>query len=327
MSVPVTIVHGWLDSDAGTLAVALAEAAGPGSVLLHHGFEDLLVPEGLDAIRVREQIGHRSPGCPCCAVRVDLIDALGRVARRRVPPAHIVVVELPGADAATSVVTLLEDRELGALVHLSAVVACLDGPTTATRMATRPHHPWPDTTMLDAVLLADYVWISHARDLTHHGICLAAAAVRNVNPVATVDASTPRPEPILALGTWSPCRAAQRLDRLRTPAHPAGGRRVGGPDWVGSTVLEVQGDLDSDRVEGWIAALHGAAGARLLRLEGVLALEGEAHRRHVLGCRTAFRQEPGTIWGDREDRRSRLRIAGRALDLSELRSELHDCRA
>lgn len=327
MSVPVTIVHGWLDSGADRLAITLARGAGPAAVLVHHGFGDLGIPPDLEAVRVREQTGHRSPGCPCCAVRVDLLDGLGRLLRRRHPPRHVVVLELPGADPATSVVTILEDPDLQARAHLNAVVACLDGPTTAARMATGDQDPWPSPTMLHTTVLADYVWISHGRQLTHDGIRLAASAVRRVNPLATVDASTPRPGPILERDAWSPDAVGRRLDSLPSGGHPAGGQAVGGPGWIGSTLLEVDGSLDSDRVEDWISALHGASGARLLRLEGVLALEGDGRRRHVIGCRTAFRQQPGPSWRVDEHRRSRLRIAGSGLDLRALHAELSDCRA
>jgi G3E family GTPase len=329
--IPVTVVHGWLDSGAGELAAGLAERAGPGVALVHPASTPPEPASGVERVAVREQVGHRSPGCPCCALRVDLVDALGRLTRRRVPPARIVVVELPGADAATTVVTLLEDPALHRSLRLDGVVVCLDGPATATAVATHgTTGAWPHDSLLDAVLLADHVWVGGVDRLTHEGIRSVALGVRGLNPLAPVDATAPDHRTMLAIRAWSHAGVAARLDRMCALPHPSAQHPddgTGGDGTTGSTLLEVDGALDPDRVEDWLDTLHGTVGARLLRIEGVLALDGEDRPRHVLGCRTAFSQQRGPRWRPGQARRSRLRLAGRSLDVGDLAVHLRACRA
>jgi len=322
----VTFVHGWLDSGADELAVRLATSAAPDAVLVHPDQWAPSPPPGIEAVPTRETIGFRTAGCACCAQRVDLIDTLGRIARRRRPPSHIVVLELAGADPATPVVTVLDDPDLTRLVRLNAVVLALDGPATATAVGTNLS-PFPSEQLLEAAIMADAVWISRGRKLTPRGVQAVAAAVRGVNPLAPLDAtSEPDLAHVLGSASWSPSSVPARLRHLRLPPEcgtsppPVDGARTG------SMIFSVAGALDAERLDDWVHALHGAAGERLLRIEGVLSLAGQDRRLLVVGTRTAVRCEPGPPWRQDEPRVSWLRIAGRELELGDLGSTLLACR-
>ncbi|MGE3621973.1 MAG: GTP-binding protein [Acidimicrobiia bacterium] len=325
----VTFVHGWLDGGAEQLGARLAAAAGPGTVVVHHGRSSLDVAPTVEVVTTGEEVGARSEGCACCAQRVDLVEVLGRIARRRRPPAHVVVVELPGADPATAVVTMLDDPDLRRLTHLNAVALAIDGPAVSAVVGDGgTTDPWPMATVLEATVLADLVWIAGGDRLTHQGVRLAAAPVRRVNPEVSLDASSaPRLDHLLRARAWSPASARRRLDRCGPARRPVAAHPAGTAPTTGATLLDVDGELDPDRLEAWIHVLHGAAGARLLRVDGVLALAGDEHRTHVVGCRASLHHEPGAPWAPGEARRSRLRLAGRDLDLGDLGAQLDACRA
>lgn len=322
----VTFVHGWTDSGADALARRLAASAGGEVVVVVPGGAPQPTFAGVETVTTHESIGFRTRGCACCAQRIDLVDTLGRIARRRRPPAHIVVLELPGTDPATPVVTLLDDPDLARLVRLDAVLLAIDGPATTTA-ATGTPSPWPSDRLADAAMLADAVWISRGALLTPHGIQRATDAIQGLNPLAWVDASTtPRLADALSHSSWSPASTPSRLARLHTPFGAPGTHPAGGRNRTGSMTFAVDGLLDPDRLEEWLHALHGAAGARLLRIEAVLALADRDGPLHLSGCRTAVRHDPGPPWVHGAPHHSRLRIAGRDLALDDLGASLLACR-
>lgn len=69
----------------------------------------------------------RSTGCVCCAVRPDIDDVVGALARRRVPPRHVVVEALPHDDPPCVAQTLLAEPGLRGRVALDALVVVLPG--------------------------------------------------------------------------------------------------------------------------------------------------------------------------------------------------------
>jgi G3E family GTPase len=317
---PVTLVAGWLDDGAAVLGQRMA-ANTPGAAILHAG----LVGVGAagEVIALEEEIAHRSPGCPCCAVRLDLLDWLGLLARRREPPSHAVVVGALGTDLGAAAVTILDDPALRRGCRLDGVVACVPGKALSAAVAARVEDPWPSPALLEAVLLADVVWITDAAELTVDGLRMASRVVRSVNPTAAIDATrSPDVERLLQLRSWSPEAAARQVERLARATHPAG---IVMP--TGATLLSGERPLDADRVERFLAELRATAGSRLLRLDAVFAIEGDDRRQLVQGCRSALRVRPGRAWADDEVRRSQVSIVARDLDVEHLAPAFAACAA
>jgi G3E family GTPase len=331
-AMPVSVVCGWADSGArgdGGLAVAMVTAAGPGAVLLRPqlvaGDDAAVGAAGVEVYRLTEEVAERTPGCPCCAVRVDLIRALGLLARRRRPPHRVVVETLPDTDPATIAVTVLDDPELGTTVRLDGIVTAVDGSALATRLVTAPRR-WPAPVALDQVLMADQLVITGCDRLTPVARTATSRFLRSLNPVAG-----PLRHPggwsaasLLGLGGWSPDRVGLRLEQLRAPILLPG---EGGQGATGSLRLEVAGDMREERLEEWFEELRATQGARLLRVEAVLAMSGYERRWLAVGSRTVVRFRRGRPWEAGERRGSRLRLVGRDLDLSSIATGLSACRA
>jgi G3E family GTPase len=320
MTVPVTLVFGWVDDIGRRVAAALAQD-GDDSVLLQAGAMSPPVVADVETYTIDEEVAHRSPGCPCCAVRVDLVDTIVPLAGRRRPPQRIVVAATPGADPLAAVVTLLNDRELRSVAHLDATIACLD-PTTAPGVATDRDSAWPSPALLDAVLLADHVCVRTTGHPAGRPSELTSWTAWALNPAARIHVGTADPIDLLDSAAWQPEGVAERLARL--PRAP----RATDPDdtLTGSLMIDVDGALDVDRLEAWLHDLHGTVGARVVRLEGVVALADVDRRQVIVGCRTAIRAHTGRPWG-RERPTSRLRIVGRDLDHRRLTAGLRECAA
>lgn len=318
--VAVTLVAGWLD-DAATLLGARLAATTPGSALLHASSVDVAAA-GVEVVAVDEEIAYRSDGCPCCAVRLDLVDRLGLLVRRRRPPARAIVVGLPGSDVATAAVTLREDPLLSSSCQLDGIVACVPGHVLLGAGLAGSTAPWPAPELLDAALLADVVWITDAATLTIPEIRRAASLVRNVNPTAAIDAtSLPEAGRMLGLRSWAFEAVAAHVERTECALHPAGSCTHA----TGSILLRTDRPLDGDRAGQWIDELYATTGSRLLRLDAVLRLADDGRRHLVQGCRTSFRSVREPAWPDGERCASRLRIVGRDLDVGRLVDSFDAC--
>jgi G3E family GTPase len=317
----VTLVTGWTGGSADRTGVDLA-AAVDRTTLLRADVADPDLGTDIGTITLDEDVAHRSPGCPCCAVRLDLIEHLGVLGRRRRPPARAVVVQAPGSDVATAVTTVLDDPELARHCRLDGIVTCVPGPQVAATLAEGVGGGWPSPRLLDAVMLADVVLVDGTERLTDDGARRVLAAVRNVNPHARVAAGgTLDPRTAIDLRSWSlhapRARMLQRVD-----AHSEGN---GTPAPTGPVVLRTDRPLAPRRLEGFFAELHGTTGARLLRVDAVLDIAGDDRRNVALGCRTVLRSQRGRRWGPSERRESRLRVVGRELDVDHLAEVLDAC--
>jgi G3E family GTPase len=324
VSIGVTVVCGpWFE---GTAAIArrLAEAS-PTATVVRSAFApepDALGSIGATVIEAEPELAYRTPGCACCAARLDVVDIVGTLARRRHPPPHVVIEALPHDDPIAIAQTLLAEPGVRDRVALDALVVVVHGPTlAATVMAGR--EPWRGT-YRDAVRVADRVVVGAVESLTWRGTNAAGWSARDANTLAglTLGEDHFHPAAVLDARAWTPERLPDRLRPL--PRHTAvGGRPAGGR---GHVELELAGVLDQDRVEGWLHDLHARAATRLLRFDAILSLAGRPARWLATGTRTALRSGDGEPWGDHA-RTSRVRLIGDGLDRRELQAELAACTA
>jgi G3E family GTPase len=314
--VPVTLVGGWYGAGKTTLLRAAAAHLGAGVAVIQGGFGDE-VP-GTERVVVDEEVGHRSPGCPCCALRLDLVDALDDLLTRRRPPRRI-LVELTGpADVLTAAQTVLDHPRVRARAELDRLVTVVDATTVAVRLANGDG-PVPYGPLLDQLVAADVVVVSRLERLTSRAAELVGWVLHGLAPLARVEvaglerAATQLGTPTAA---FSAAATPAHLDRLRP--HPAmcHGHHVR---------LDLPGLMDGERVDAWLSDLHAAAGARLLRFHASFAVQDDpAHRTLVRGVRATVRvdEHPAT---NTHSPCSRVLVVGHGLDRGELHTGLAGC--
>ena len=89
--------------------------------------------------------------------------------------------------------------------------------------------------------------------------------------------------------------------------------------------LELAGELDPGRFEGWLGGLLMLNAPDIFRIKAILSLAGEPRRQIVHGVQTYVEQAPGSEWDEQEPRTSRIVVIGRNLESAQWRGELERC--
>ncbi len=95
---------------------------------------------------------------------------------------------------------------------------------------------------------------------------------------------------------------------------------------VGSVSLTLPGDLDPEKLQGWIQELLGEHGPDLFRYKGVLSLRHEPRKFLFQGVHMIFDGQPGREWGE-APRNSTMVFIGRNLDRETLELGFRRCLA
>ncbi len=95
-------------------------------------------------------------------------------------------------------------------------------------------------------------------------------------------------------------------------------------DEVGSIAIEVEGDVDPDRLNLWLGQLLSERGVDIFRMKGFISLAGESRRFVFQGVHMLFDGQPDRPWGD-APRRNQLVFIGRNLDEPSMRQGFEAC--
>ena len=131
---PITVITGFLGSGKTTLLSKLLHHPGMDkAAVIINEFGEVGLDHDLVETTGEEPILMES-GCLCCTLRTDLVETLhdlfGRRARGDVPEFDRVVIETTGlADPAPIVHTLIADPLIGRCFHLDSVIATVDAAT------------------------------------------------------------------------------------------------------------------------------------------------------------------------------------------------------
>ena len=95
---------------------------------------------------------------------------------------------------------------------------------------------------------------------------------------------------------------------------------------VTSVGIDVIGNLDKKRLNGWLSNLLQTQGTDIFRMKGVLSIKGESDRFVFQGVHMLFDGRPDRPWGD-HPRRNQLIFIGRNLDRAALTEAFTRCLA
>jgi G3E family GTPase len=318
--IPVTLLTGFLGSGKTTLLnVILRDPSMAGSAVLINevgavGLDHLLVEQ------VSEDITLLESGCLCCTVRGDLVrslrDLFMRRLRREIGALDRVVIETTGlADPAPVIHTLLRDFFLAERFRLEGVVSTVDVRHVHWQLAQHPE-------AVKQVAMADRVVLTKCDLADSLTIAEAEERIATLNPAADLWQAEPGTLPAGLLSNMS----------LYSPE----GKMPDVARWLGEAAIRAQNALQArqgvfaaapaplhdenistyvltfDTPLAWgdfsraLDTLQSVVGTQILRIKGILAVQGEAAPRVIHAVQ--HERYPFTTlsaWPD-ADHRSRL---------------------
>ncbi len=301
MSVPVTILAGFLGSGKTTLLnhlLAAADGRRLGVIVNDFGavtIDVLLTSGGQDVVEL-------PGGCICCALRDGLVAAVERVVRAGAAAA---VVETTGLADPYPVAEAIRSAGLAGLAHLDAVVTVVDGERHGENRGVDP-------VCDDQVRAADLIVVNKTDRLPPGALDgLTALLQRQNRRAAVLPTVHGRVAPAVVLETGLFAGLPEQPHR-HGPLHK---------DLV-SVGWQAAASLDRDAFAAFLRRLPPG----VLRAKAVVGVAGEARRmivQQVGGRRTVEWGEPWPA-GAAE---SRALLIGRGLEPDALLAALEGCRA
>ena len=288
--IPVNLITGFLGSGKTTLLQRLlADPALSDTAVLINEFGEV----GLDhhlLERIDDTMVLLKSGCLCCTIRGELSDAIKDLLSKRerglVPPFRRLVVESTGlADPFPILSTVQADPVLRHHFRLGNVITTVD----AVNGLGRPES-------IKQVAVADRLVLTKTDIADAAAVKALIAELRALNPDA----------PLLIAADEKIDAAALIGDRFRSAlrAVPVGEEAPHGS--IHSFALALDGALDWTMFGIWLTMLLHRHGEKVLRVKGILNVEGSATPVAVHGVQHLVHPPVHmTAWPD-EDRRSRL---------------------
>jgi G3E family GTPase len=303
----VSIVTGFLGAGKTTLIRALLESpAGANTAVVVNeygeiGIDNALLRASSDATVL---LGN---GCVCCLARSDLQETLRALfadrARGAVPSFQRVIIETSGlADPGPLLQTFASDRALGQEFYLQALVAVIDAPNGARNLASAPE-------AREQIALADRIVLTKT-DLADPSLLIEEITTLTAAPVERAVNGTIDPAFLLDERLDLPaCIPEQGPEDHGAHAHSHG---------IDSFVILFDKPLHWPAFEQAMAVLTALRGADLLRVKGIVAVEGTKGPVVVHAVQhTAHRPVELQTWPD-DDHRSRLVFITRGIGKPEV---------
>ncbi|MGN7610950.1 CobW family GTP-binding protein [Magnetococcales bacterium HHB-1] len=262
-------------------------------------------------------------GCLCCAIREDLVktlrDAWWRYARGGQPWFSRVLIETTGLADPTSIIhTMFRDETLYKRYALHGTVTCVDA---VNGMTTLDNHQEAvkQAAMADLLLLTK----TDLAKTTEQKIL--QTRLRHLNPSAellTTKKGVVDPAQLLTLPPFIP---EERTDQIQNwlrevdHRHHSSHDHHAHDDGIQTFSIHLEKPVRESALTLWLDFLKLKRGPDLLRVKGIINIEGHDTPMALHGAQHLFHPlMPLPAWPD-EDRRSRIVFITRGVEAQELR--------
>jgi G3E family GTPase len=314
--IPTTVLTGFLGSGKTTLLNHILSRRDSQRVaIIVNEFGDIGIDSQL-VIGAEEDILQLNNGCICCTVRSDLTRAVANLIASGRAIDHIVIETTGLADPAPVIQSFILDETLRSKTELDAVITVID----AQHIIEQLHNEQAR----EQVAFADVILINKIDLVANRSLEDLGRLLRSLNPLATIH-RTRSCEVDLGhvLGVHAfDLRNALKLD----PQLLADSTHEHDAD-ISCVSIRDSGAIDASLFTRWLNELVQSRGNDLLRIKGIIDLEGESRRFVFHGVHMTLDGRPGRPWGPTAARINEMVFIGRNLDPGALRSGFDSCRA
>lgn len=342
---PVAVLTGFLGAGKTTVLNAVLSFSGAGQIaVVVNEFGEVGLDHDLIE-SVEDEIVLMQSGCLCCSIRGDLSETLVNLIQRRGTGGlsfERIVIETTGlADPGPILQTLLVDPDLARTTRLDGLITVVDavnGPATLDAQFEA----------VSQVAMADLLLLSKTDLVSAEVADNLARRLRGLNPTAEI--KRPAHGQIDVDGLWrtsglradvskkdviawtSPAGATQAdpLDNLSGLAWP---KKAHSPvarvhdSRISSVSIILDAPLKDAAFDLWLDTLIALKGPDILRVKGIVFLEGTEMPFVFHGVQQIFDPPVPVINWTGDDRRSRIVIIARDLDRPGFKRSLEMLRA
>ncbi len=319
MQIPLTILTGFLGAGKTTLLNKLLKRPElANTAVLVNEFGEI----GLDHQLMETVDGDTillAAGCLCCTVRGDLCRALEKLAPRvREGAIARVIIETTGlADPAPILATLIGDPLAATLFRLDGIATVVDAVHAMGQFDAHDE-------ALRQVVVADRLVLTKSDLADTTALRARLAALNPGAPVITADHGAVEPSAILDAGLFDaagkPADVARWINAAAYDDHHHHHHDVNRHDaHIQAFCLTFETPLHWIGFGAWLEMMIATHGTRLLRVKGILDLDGQARPVAIHGVQHLFHPpELLPAWPEGEPRRSRVVFITRDLDRTTL---------
>jgi G3E family GTPase len=308
--IPVTIVTGFLGAGKSTLIQRwLGELPRDETAVIVNERGEVGIDGELLAAHVA-RLREISGGCVCCESQAELASALVELGEADPPPSRI-LVETSGAASPAGVIRAIGGRRARERLRLDGVVTVIDIMRARAALAF--------DLAVEQLGFADVVVLSHLDEAAGDPSSMDLGAV-------TDEILRHAPAAVVAEARHGVVNGsilellAQRPEALRLVPEGSGHSSIEAVSMV------LDGELDEERFGDWVESALGNVEARILRIKGILAMQGVDARVIVQGVSEAVDVQVGAPWAAAR-RTSRLVVLGLGLDAAALDAGFLGCAA